>query len=41
MSRSDRLSASCPVCPHDERYDGEGGGGTDNRAFSAGLRMTW
>ena len=23
------------------RYDGEVGGGTDNHAFSAGLRMTW
>jgi uncharacterized protein with beta-barrel porin domain len=23
------------------RYDGEVGGGTDNHAFTAGLRMTW
>jgi outer membrane autotransporter protein len=23
------------------RYDGQVGGGTDNHAFSAGLRMTW
>jgi uncharacterized protein with beta-barrel porin domain len=23
------------------RYDGEVGGGSDNHAFTAGLRMTW
>jgi outer membrane autotransporter protein len=38
------LAASAHVADATElyaRYDGEVGGGTDNHAFTAGLRMTW